>query len=72
LIDGDAISISLSQNVSSIFSKGDWLLCRVKMLLAQNTKKASLSLFPKLHPYYVQIKLFLIKPIVSMDYIWWR
>jgi len=57
LIGGDAISISLSKNISSIFSKGRWLLCKLKVLLAQNTKKASLSHFPKLHPYEIKIKI---------------
>jgi len=61
LIDDDAISISLLQNISSIFSKGHWLLCKLKMLLAQNTKKASLSLFPKLHPNDDRIETQLVK-----------
>jgi len=67
LIDGDAISISLSQNVSSIFSKGHWLLCKLKMLLAQNMKKASLSLFPKLHPYFDSISYQV--PLISLPTI---
>jgi len=56
----------LSQNVSSIFSKGHRLLGQLKILLAQNTKKASLSIFPKLHSSDIAIFFNLVYP--GIDY----